>query len=198
MQRHPNGLGSEKYVAVLKHGLNDSGARQVDDRGFVREPDYDKPDLSWIFTTRGIEMVPRELIERIAAHFANGALKYSADNWRLGTTPAALARYERSLARHIFAWYQGDTSEDHAAAIAASAKLAKGWPCVLAGDFNQSTPKLSSWIRATRKVDTLDKAGVQTIDAAYIKGAIKPGATTVVDPGKWSDHKWLGVTLTLS
>ena len=89
------------------------------------------------------------------------------------------------------------TDRQKDAAIAASAKLAKGWPCVLAGDFNQSTPKLSSWIRATRKVDTLDKAGVQTIDAAFIRGAIGAGESIVVDPGPLSDHKWLGVRLIL-
>ena len=89
------------------------------------------------------------------------------------------------------------TDRQKDAAIAASAKLAKGWPCVLAGDFNQSTPKLSSWIRATRKVDTLDKAGVQTIDAAFIRGKIGAGESTVVDPGSLSDHKWLGVKLIL-
>lgn len=89
------------------------------------------------------------------------------------------------------------TDRQKDAAIAASAKLAKGWPCVLAGDFNQSTPKLSSWIRATRKVDTLDKAGVQTIDAAFIRGAIGAGESIVVDPGPLSDHKWLGVKLIL-
>ena len=83
------------------------------------------------------------------------------------------------------------------ATIAASAKLAKGWPCILAGDFNRSSPKLPSWIRATPKVDTLDKAGAQTIDAAFIRGAIGAGVTTVVDPGPLSDHKWLGVRLIL-
>ncbi len=90
------------------------------------------------------------------------------------------------------------TDKQKDAAIAASAKLAGGWPCALAGDFNQSTPKLlSSWIRATRKVDTLDKAGVQTIDAAFIRGKIGAGESTVVDPGSLSDHKWLGVKLIL-
>ncbi len=83
------------------------------------------------------------------------------------------------------------------AAIAASAKLAKAWPCVLAGDFNQSDPKLSSWIRATRRVDTLDKAGTQPIDGAFIRGAIGAGESIVVDPGALSDHKWLGVKLIL-
>ena len=91
------------------------------------------------------------------------------------------------------------TKAQKAGDVLLGAGLAGKWPAILAGDFNLDSPALpNGWTRATDRVDTLDKAGVQTIDAAYIKGAIKPGATTVVDPGKWSDHKWLGVTLTLS
>lgn len=89
------------------------------------------------------------------------------------------------------------TDRQKDAAIAASAKLARGWPCVLAGDFNQSDPKLPAWIRATRRVDTLDKAGTQPIDAAFIRGKIGAGESVVVDPGTLSDHKWLGVKLIL-
>jgi hypothetical protein len=98
--------------------LQDSGAREVQPNGFTREPDADKPDLTWLFTVRGLDLVPRELIERIAEHYDNGAAKYSAHNWRKGTDPASLARYRRSVARHIFAWFRGETDEDHAAAVA--------------------------------------------------------------------------------
>ncbi len=83
------------------------------------------------------------------------------------------------------------------AAISTSAKLAGTWPTVLAGDFNRNSPKLPNWIRATPKIDTLDKAGSQTIDAAFIRGQIGAGKTTVVNPGALSDHKWLGVQLVL-
>src|ERR1700749_4175292 len=102
----------------MSHGLADSGAREVAENGFTREPDAEKPDLSWLFTVRGIELVPQEIIERIAGHFANGAEKYAPDNWRRGTSPEALARYKRSLARHIFQWFRGESDEDHAAAVA--------------------------------------------------------------------------------
>lgn len=98
--------------------LQDSGAREVQSNGFTREPDADKPDLSWLFTVRGLELVPRELIERIAEHYDNGARKYSADNWRRGTDPLSLLRYKRSITRHLFAWFRGEGDEDHAAAVA--------------------------------------------------------------------------------
>lgn len=83
------------------------------------------------------------------------------------------------------------------AAISASAALAGGWPCVLAGDFNRDNPKLASWVRATSRIDTLDKAGTQTIDAAFIRGKLGAGKTTVINPGDLSDHKWLGIQLVL-
>ena len=37
----------------------------------------------------------------------------------------------------------------------------------------------------------------QPIDAAFIRGKIGAGESTVVDPGALSDHKWLGVKLIL-
>ena len=90
------------------------------------------------------------------------------------------------------------TTAQKDADIREGAGLAKGWPAVFAGDFNRNDPKLpAGWIRGTRKVDTLDKPGVQTIDGAYVKGAIGVGKTTVVDPGALSDHTWLGVALML-
>lgn len=57
--------------------------------------------------------------------------------------------------------------------------------------------QLRDRIRATRRVDTLDKAGTQPIDAAFIRGKIGAGESAVVDPGALSDHKWLGVKLIL-
>ena len=81
--------------------------------------------------------------------------------------------------------------------IAKAAKLAKGWPCVYAGDFARTSPKLPGWIRATPHVDTMDEAGDQKVDAAFIRGKIGAGKAPVVDPGPLSDHKWLGVQLIL-
>lgn len=84
------------------------------------------------------------------------------------------------------------------AAIAASAKLKGSWPTVLAGDFNRAAPSLPDWVRATPKVDTVDKPGSQAIDAAFIRGPIGAGKTTVINPGGLSDHRWLSVPLILA
>lgn len=83
--------------------------------------------------------------------------------------------------------------------IAKAAKLAKGWPCVYAGDFARDAPRLPSWIRVTPVVDTVksDGGANSRVDAAFIRGKIGAGKSIVVDPGPLSDHKWLGVTLIL-
>lgn len=118
MGKTPNNQPCACGWKSVDHGLADSGAREVAANGFTREPDADKPDLSWLFEIEGLELVPREMIERIAKHFANGSKKYAPDNWRRGTSPEALARYRRSVARHVFAWFRRETDEDHTAAIA--------------------------------------------------------------------------------
>lgn len=107
----------EKYGNQPVIELKDSGERVVNEAGFVKEPDDGRPDLSWLFEVEGLELVPRELIERVALHYARGAQKYAPDNWRKGTDEGALARFRRSLTRHIFQWFRGETDEDHAAAI---------------------------------------------------------------------------------
>jgi len=96
--------------------MQDNGSRKLYPTGFIKEIDG-KPYLTWLFETPGIELVPRELIERVAALMVLGARKYAPDNWRLGTSPEALQEYRNSLARHIIAWYRGDNDEDHGAAV---------------------------------------------------------------------------------
>lgn len=97
--------------------LVDSGAREIAENGFMREPDAGKPDLSYLFTLQGLDLVPPELIARIARHYYNGGLKYSPDNWKKGTDERSLARNLRSLARHLFQWFRQEQDEDHLAAI---------------------------------------------------------------------------------
>lgn len=82
--------------------------------------------------------------------------------------------------------------------IARAAKLADGsCPCVLAGDFARSRPRLDAWTRATPRIDTMDAAGEQTVDAVFVKGGVGTGRVSVVDPGTLSDHTWIGVRLAI-
>ena len=91
------------------------------------------------------------------------------------------------------------TPAQKATDVAKAAKLAKGWPCVFAGDFALDAPKLPGWIRATPVVDTVksDGGANSRVDAAFIRGRVGAGKAIVVDPGPLSDHKWLGVHLIL-
>lgn len=91
------------------------------------------------------------------------------------------------------------TPAQKAADVAKAEKLAKGWPCVFAGDFALDAPKLPGWIRATPVVDSVKSDGGKNsrVDAAFIRGKVGAGKAIVVDPGALSDHKWLGVQLIL-
>ena len=97
--------------------LSDTGERMQAETGYLKEPDGDRKDFTWVFELDGFELVPREMIERMAAHLVKGAKKYEPENWRLATTPSALAQLRRSLSRHVFQWFRGETDEDHAAAV---------------------------------------------------------------------------------
>lgn len=97
--------------------LNDSGAREVKPSGFIREPrDPAKPNYVPILTARGLDIVPVELIQRIAEHYYQGGLKYEPDNWKRGTDPESLERNRVSAAGHFTDWLNGKTDEDHAIA----------------------------------------------------------------------------------
>lgn len=82
--------------------------------------------------------------------------------------------------------------------ITQGAALAGGWPAIYAGDFARNTPKLPGWRRAGKAVDTMDKPGMQSVDDAYVRGLISIAEARVVDPGKWSDHKWRAYRLIVS
>jgi dATP/dGTP diphosphohydrolase, N-terminal len=102
---------------TTEHKLADSGARQVTDNGFMREPEIDKPDYLRVLQARGLDLVPAELIERIAEHYFQGGLKYTPNNWMRGTDSESLERNRRSAARHFVQWLHGETDEDHLAAV---------------------------------------------------------------------------------
>jgi hypothetical protein len=85
--------------------IHDSGTRQQFDTGAVRDTAEDKPrpDLFSPFAE-----------ERIGEWLRLGAQKYSDRNWEKGIPNS---RCFASLRRHAMKYYQGDTTEDHLAAI---------------------------------------------------------------------------------
>lgn len=71
-----------------------------------------------------------------------------------------------------------------------------GVPTVVAGDFNTGTAsdiiKSFGLVRSTQDVDTVNKDGVQRLDAVLFTPDVKLVESNLVDPGDLSDHtSWL-------
>lgn len=84
--------------------VKDSGVRQNFETGSVRDTDEGKGNPC---------LVPTYPLRRLAVHYQNGAVKYKRNNWRKGQP---ISRYYDSAQRHLWAFAEGDTSEDHLAA----------------------------------------------------------------------------------
>jgi hypothetical protein len=89
--------------------IKDSGKREEFDSGMVRDTEDGKLDYSLIFDG--------PMLKRWAAHLTKGAVKYTPRNWMKASGPKEEERFRRSLLRHLVAYLDGETDEDHAAAI---------------------------------------------------------------------------------
>jgi hypothetical protein len=61
------------------------------------------------------DLLPAYAMYRLAAHYENGAQKYTDRNWEKGIPTS---RFMDSALRHLFQYLGGDRSEDHIAAAA--------------------------------------------------------------------------------
>lgn len=57
------------------------------------------------------------MFKRLAIHLTKGAAKYAKRNWMKARGQQELDRFKESATRHFFQWLNGDTDEDHAAAV---------------------------------------------------------------------------------
>lgn len=73
--------------------------------GAVRDTDVGKPRM---------DLLPYDMLMRLAAWYGAGAEKYGANNWRKGQPKDATYA---SLMRHLSKYYMGHTDEDHLAAV---------------------------------------------------------------------------------
>lgn len=89
--------------------IKDSGKRAEFESGMVRDVQDDKIDYALLFSG--------PMLKRWAEHLTKGAKKYDRDNWLKATGDAELQRFRQSAARHFFQWMNGETDEDHAAAV---------------------------------------------------------------------------------
>ncbi len=97
--------------------VKDSGVREEYANGFVRDTEDGKYDYARILRIEGLHLIPVEALERWGAHMLKGAQKYGEDNWRQARGPVAVARFLRSLCRHVVQYIRKDRTEDHAAAV---------------------------------------------------------------------------------
>jgi hypothetical protein len=97
--------------------IKDSGKRQEFDGGMVRDIEEGKIDFTNLF----LHFEP--MGTRFAAHMTKGREKYpdpepGVPNWTLAdVSPDVVDRFKRSAARHFKQWLNGETDEDHAAAV---------------------------------------------------------------------------------
>lgn len=94
---------------MSEFGLKDSGARAEFDSGMVRDVEDDKIDWTLVFDG--------PMLKRYAEHLTKGAKKYSPRNWMKASGDAEYDRFKRSLLRHLVAYLNDETDEDHAAAV---------------------------------------------------------------------------------
>lgn len=86
----------------------DSGVRESFDSGMVRDTQQGKPRY---------DLIDRPILKRWAELMARGAEKYGENNWKKATGEAEYNRFRASAFRHLMQWLDGDSTEDHAAAV---------------------------------------------------------------------------------
>jgi hypothetical protein len=85
--------------------MKDSGKIRTFSSGAIRDSADGKPRM---------ELLPFDLLERVAVWYGEGAKKYKDNNWRKGQPQSAVIG---SLLRHISKYMRGERDEDHLAAI---------------------------------------------------------------------------------
>ena len=85
--------------------MKDSGSKRTFPGGSQRDNAVTKPAM---------ELLPYDLLERLALWYGQGAVKYGSNNWRKGQPASAVIG---SMQRHLSKHMKGMTDEDHLAAI---------------------------------------------------------------------------------
>jgi len=62
-------------------------------------------------------LIPRFCLDRLAGLYTKGAEVHGKDNWKEDTSKETLERAKRSAWRHFLALMDGETDEDHYAAL---------------------------------------------------------------------------------
>jgi hypothetical protein len=97
------------HQEIMGYAVKDSGQRQEYDSGMVRDVDTNK--TQWALVADG------PMLRRWAEHVTKGAQKYTPRNWMLASGDEEYQRFRESAFRHFIQWFEGETDEDHAAAV---------------------------------------------------------------------------------
>lgn len=62
------------------------------------------------------DLIPPELLKRLAQHYTKGAELYGDSNWKLASDQKGRDRFFQSAYRHFMQWVEGQEDEDHAIA----------------------------------------------------------------------------------
>lgn len=86
----------------------DSGERQTFSTGMNRDVQEGKARYDLVYSP---------MLKRWAELMARGAEKYGERNWEKAATEEELNRFRASAFRHFMQWFDGETDEDHGAAV---------------------------------------------------------------------------------
>lgn len=126
--------------------MNDSGSKRTFPGGSKRDNADSKPRF---------ELIPFELLERVAVWYGLGAEKYGDNNWRMGQPKSAVLG---SLFRHLFKYMRGMEDEDHLAAVIWNAL------CLMNADtYHSDNPLICD------TDDWYDENGVPTGKGSYLQ-----------------------------
>jgi hypothetical protein len=103
------GLKDMANHRTIHFTTQDSGQREAFASGMQRDTQNGKPRY---------DLIDRAFLKRWAELMARGAEKYGEENWRKAAGEAELKRFKASAIRHMFQYLEGDTTEDHAIAVA--------------------------------------------------------------------------------
>lgn len=114
MSCQPCGCDPEAFHVCEQHKkaaftIKDSGQRTEFASGMVRDVTEGKVDYSLLRDG--------PMFLRWAIHLTKGAVKYAKRNWTKAAGQEEYERFKESAARHFEQWINGDTDEDHAAAV---------------------------------------------------------------------------------
>ena len=106
MRQHPKGATRKMANNFI---TKDSGKRIKYKSGFNRDVQDGKPRY---------DLIPAELLKRLADLYSRGAEKYGDSNWKKAVTPEELKRFKASAWRHFVSWDNDwEKEEDHAVAV---------------------------------------------------------------------------------